>query len=359
MALIEKEFVLILRNKHLLFLLIFPTTIQLVILGFALNPGLRHESIVVVDGSRTAASRSLVAALENTGMFTAKYVDTAFVDFSRIFDSGAAKAILNIPRTFPLDLDRLHKAEVQYVLDGTDAYTASLARGYLTETTLHAGRGVEPLGSVQPVVHMMFNPGLISAWYFIPGLLGALLTLSATLVSSAVMLRERDTGTLESLLMLPVTSGEMFVAKVLPIFTLLFLDLLIAFSISILVFSLPVRGSVVLFFGVSAVFIITMVGVGVLLGSVSKNQKQAKLLSFFINIPIVLLSGIVVPFTTMPQTLQTISWLDPLRFYRACAGGILLKGSTVTDLWPEITALFVSCLIIVTVNIWRLRTQSL
>jgi ABC-2 type transport system permease protein len=357
-SLIEREFVLILRNRHLLFLLLFPTTLQLLLIGFALNPGLRHENLAVFDESNTSSSRAFVTVLQNTGMFSAINLCPWQTDASRLFADGTAKAILSIPHAFQPDLDHLHVASVQFILDGTDAYTASLCKGYLVETTLQAGgRGVHA-SSVEPNVHIMFNPGLISAWYFIPGLIGALLTLSATLVSSAVMLRERESGTLEHLLMLPVTSTELFAAKVLPLFALLCVDLLIALVISKLVFGLPIRGALWLFLLLSAIYIIIVIGIGVLIGTVCSNQKQAKFLSFFINIPMILFSGILVPLNTMPKAFQLLSSIDPLRFYRACATGILLKGWGVSDLPFEITGLCVGALLIVCANIWRFRIHS-
>ena len=357
-ALIQKEFVLILRNKHLLFLLLFPTTVQLLLLGFALNPGIHDEKVVVFDESNTSASRALIAVLNNTGMFETVSLPPGQTDIVRIFADGAAKAVLTIPHEFQADLERFHSANAQFILDGTDAYSASLTRGLLAETVLNSQvRGISK-SAVKVNTHILFNPGLFSAWYFVPGLLGGLLTLSATLVSSAVMLRERESGTLEHLLMLPVTAAEMFVAKVLPIFCLLLIDLLIALVLSQLVFRLPIRGSLFLFLAMSSVYLIVAIGIGVLLGTFCKTQKQAKLLSFFINIPLLLFSGIVVPLNTMPTGIRWLSTIDPLQFYQESAKDILLKGAGPGDLTTEIIGLTISALIIVGISIWRFRDRT-
>lgn len=357
-SLIQKEFILILRNRHLLFLLLFPTTLQLIILGFALNPGIHNERLAVLDECNTTCSRALVDALKNTGTFEPTRCPPGQTDVVQLFTGDTAKVALVIPHQFQTNLDRFHAADAQFILDGSDAYSASLARGYIAETVLHSNIRGTPQSSVKANTHILFNPGLLSAFYFVPGLLGALLTLSATLVSSAVMLREKENGTLEFLLMLPVTAAELFIAKILPIFCLLFVGLLVSLSLSQLVFGLPVRGDLWLFLAMSSIYLIVAIGIGVLLGTLCKTQKQAKLLSFFINIPLILFSGIVVPLETMPAALKPLSAIDPLAFYQSSAKAILLKGAGINDLWPEIIGLGISALVLVTASIWRLRNHA-
>jgi ABC-2 type transport system permease protein len=354
-SLVQKEFVLILRNGHLLFLLIFPTTIQLVILGFALNPGIQHMRVAVVDECRTALSRSFTTVLTNTGMFQPYELPVENPDADAVLANAQAKAVVFIPRDFQAKLDRFHLSSVQMILDGSDAYTAGLARGYLTETALNSNLRGGHEDVLVPNIHMLFNPALLSPWYFVPGVLGGLLTLSATLVSSAVMLRERESGTLEQLLMLPVTSGEIFIAKVLPIYFLLMIDLGIALLISRLVFALPILGNLFLFLLFSSLYIIVVIAIGVLLGTFCKNQRQAKMLSFFVNIPLLLLSGILVPLNAMPDALKALSLIDPLRYYQTIARGMLLKGVGPDSLGIEVAALAACAAITVSASILRFR----
>jgi ABC-2 type transport system permease protein len=262
-----------------------------------------------------------------------------------------------IPADFSQQLLRTHKAEFQVILNGVDAFTAKLARGYFQLLAAHAIPGQNVAGIVQSQVCIAFNSGLISAWYFVPGVLGAVITLSGTLVSSAAMLRERESGTLEQLIMLPVSSAEIVVAKALPIFALLFLDLCIAIGLTTWLFALPFRGNVLLFLFCSALYILICVGTGTLMATFCNSQRQAQLLSFFINIPVILLSGSLVPLETMPSILQTISLADALRYYQTLSRGIILKGLGPIEQSTEILCLLGFCLLLLLANLVRFRRQ--
>lgn len=356
-GLILKELRLTLRNKHLLFLLIFPPIVQVVILGYCLDPQVRNMRIAIADLARSPESRAFLQIFSNDKrIFIPSFLPPNPQEVANEVVSERADAGIVIPADFSRSLERSHVAEFQVILNGVDAFTAKVARGYFQLIATHAIPG-QQIGIVQSVVQIAFNPGLLSAWYFVPGVLGAALTLSGTLVSSAAMLRERESGTLEQLLVLPVSSAEILVAKMVPLFGLLFADLCVAIAITSLLFALPMRGNVLLYLACSSMYILTAIAMGSLMATVCSSQRQSQLLSFFINIPVILLSGSVVPLESMPKALQMISLADPLRYYQIIARDILLKGLGPQELADEIMCLGGFCLLLVSACVVRIRRQ--
>jgi ABC-2 type transport system permease protein len=358
-ALVVKELRQTLRNKHLLFLLLFPFTVQLIILGAALDPQLHHLKLAIVDLSRTPVSREFISSLTGCGVFNRADCPTA-EELVRSITAGRFAAGVIIPAEFSSDIGAGRTASVQIILDGVDAYSANIAAGYLR---LSLGQfqpnslKVPALRLIHPQVVMLYNPALRASWYFIPGVLGAILTLTGTLVSSAALLREREQGTLEQILMTPLSGWEILLAKVIPIFTLLMADVLIAVGLAQLIFGLPCRGSMILFLAASSCYVCVCIGFGMLLGTLCRNQRQAQLLSFFINIPLIQLSGSVVPFESMPQVLQQLANFDPLRYFTLMARSILLKGDGLAVLWPDLLLLLMAAALLLTLTISRVRKQ--
>jgi len=356
-ALILKELRLTLRNHHLVFLLIFPPIVQVIILGYCLDPQVRNVRIAIADLSCTPESRALVRTFtDNRELFVPHLVFPDARQVASELVSESADAVVVIPSTFSGKLERFHVGEFQVLLNGVDAFTAKVARGYFQLIAAHAFPG-RHTGIVETLVRVAFNPGLLSAWYFVPGVLGAAITLSGTLVSSASMLRERESGTLEQLLVLPVTSAELLVAKMVPLFGLLFADVCIAIMLTSYLFSLPNRGSMVLYLFFSAVYILVTISLGSLMATVCSSQRQSQLLSFFINIPLILLSGSVVPLESMPEALRVLSLADPLRYYQIVARDILLKGLGPHELGDEMLCLLGFCVGLLSICIVRIRHQ--
>jgi ABC-2 type transport system permease protein len=204
---------------------------------------------------------------------------------------------------------------------------------------------------------MLYNPGELSSWFFVPGVLGAALTLTATLVASASVLRERESGTMEQLLMTPAEDWEILLAKFIPLAVCLLSDVLIAIVSSRLIFALPFRGDVFLFTVASVLYVTIGIGVGMLLGTLCTSQRQAQLTSFFVNIPLIVLSGTVVPYETMPPFLQSLSLIDPLRYYTIIARGVILKGADFSMLWQDLSLLAFFAILIIGASMNRFRKQ--
>jgi ABC-2 type transport system permease protein len=399
-ALILKETREILRNPYLLFLIIVPPTIQLLILGGALDPQVRNLKLGVVDHCQTQQSRDLVASLANSGVFPSNsaYKDEKTV--SQNLNDGKLDVGVVIPKDFSADLSRGKTAEVQVLIDGADAYSAGIASAYVQRTvnafkpegfnqafkaqiiaavtnrvamtahkkvTSEAGTpGKSPLFSgtqmsvsklVDPDIQVLYNPGLIASWFFVPGVLGASLTLTATLVASAAVLRERESGTMEQLLMTPAETWEILMAKVIPLVGFLGADVCMAIGAAMFFFHLPFRGNFLLFLFASILYIFVGIGFGMLLGTLCKNQRQSQLTSFFINIPLILLSGSVVPLETMPAFLQAVATFNPLRYYVFLARAVILKGDGLNIVWPEIVILISAAIILIGLSANRFNRQ--
>lgn len=357
-GLLMKETMQTLRDRHLLFLLVFPPTIQLLLLGAALDPGVHDIRLGVCDNSRTEQSRALVSSVGTGNVFHLQETVNTEGVLEKDLACGKIKAALIIPSSFERDLSMSHMSEVQVLIDGTDAYSARIAAGKIAQVVREfngEGGARQPL--IQPVVTTLYNPDLLSSWYFIPGVMGAVLTLTSTLVSSAVLLREKECGTLEQLLMTPYSVFEILLAKVLPIFVLLMGDACLAVLTGMLVFGVPFRGSPLLFWTAAALYICVGMGLGMMLATVCRTERQAHLVSFFVNIPVMQLSGAVVPFETMPDILRGIGTINPLRYFTIIARSLLLKGADYETLSSSLLVLFVSAVVLFSFSLWRFRKQ--
>ncbi|MDX2217209.1 MAG: ABC transporter permease [Oculatellaceae cyanobacterium bins.114] len=359
-ALATKEVNQILKNKQLLFLLIFPPTVQLLVYGFALNPEVHFLKLGVLDYSNSIQSHELVSALTENNIFVAK--DYFFDDqaLGKQVQQGQITAGLIIPPEFDQQLAESQTADVQVMIDGVDANTAGIAAGYIAQITNQFSRKLSPepmTEIIDPQVTFLYNPGLNSSWFFIPGVTGVVLTLTSVLVSSSTVVREKDTGTLEQLLITPAEAWEILVAKIVPLFVLLMADIFLALAVGELVFHVPFRGSLPLFLLVSALYIFVGIGLGILLATISRNQRQVVLTSFFINLPMIQLSGAIAPIESMPLIFQHLSWINPLRHYVAIIRGFLLKGVGVMELWQHVVALAAIAVILMAVSIKKFRTQ--
>lgn len=358
--LILKEIRQILKNKQIIFLLIFPPTVQLLVFGLALNPDVSNISLGVTDYSNSPDSRELVSTIVANGTFEmASYLPSA-ADIGQEVRKGKISTGLVIPPDFEQKIAKGEPAEVQVLIDGVDANTAGIASGYIGQIIRQYGRSLDSVERVQPVqttVNFLYNPGLLSSWFFVPGVIGVVLTLTGSLVSSSTVIREKDVGTLEQLLMTPAAGWEILTAKVAPLFVLLMGDVLLASAIARIVFNLPFRSNYFLFLAASGVYVFVCIGIGIILATISKNQQQVILTSFFFNVPLIQLSGAIAPIESMPKFFRLLSFFDPLRHYVTIARSLILKGVGIGVLLPELGALVVFAVILLGISIRRFREQ--
>lgn len=365
-ALTLKEIQQLRRNRGLLIQLLIPPTIVLVIFGFALNPEVRDLRLGVVDQSLTPQSRSFINSLTENLSFdvTRRFIRTA--DAEDALNKMDLDLFIVIPPDFASNLRRGHPSEVQVVLDAVDANTANIAQGYLGQglmlalTQYNTWNGLDPTtptGAVQVRSTVLYNPGLVTPWFYVTGIMSILIFINGSLVASALAVKEKETGTIEQLLMTPAQTIEMLLAKTTPVFVLLMIVLLIALAVSMLVFGLPFRGDFWVFLLSGMFASLAGIGIGVTLATVSKSQQQAQLLTFFVNPPLTLISGASSPIENMPHFFQTLSYVDPLRYLVTIIRGVTIKDAPFSALWPNLVALAAFSLILFSISAWRFRKQ--
>jgi ABC-2 type transport system permease protein len=358
-ALARKEVHQILRDRQLIKLLLIPPTIQLLIYGYALNPDVHDIRLGVVDHARVAASRELVSAFTANRVFVLASQPASEQELARQVERGELTAGLVIPPDFRRRIAEGRTAEVQVFIDGVDANSAGIANGYIQQILRRfqfgSSSGRDP--PVTPQVSFLYNPGLESSWFFVPGVMGLVLTVIASLVSAVALVRETDTGTLEQLLMTPAGAWEILLAKILPLFVLLMGDVLLALGLARAVFAVPLRGNLLLFLALSGLYLFVGIGIGILLATICRSQQQVMLTTFFINLPMVQTSGSIAPIDSMPAFFQVLSLVNPLRHYIAILRGLLLKGVGLEALWPHALALLVMAPLLMAVSVSRFRSQ--
>jgi ABC-2 type transport system permease protein len=380
-----KEFHQIRRNRRLVILLIIPPTLNIILFGLALNPTFENLRLGVVDYSRTPESRELVSAFKEGLVFQTKAYYSSTDELGQAISRGDLDAGLVVPRDFAEKRARRETVEVQLLVDAVNANTATIAGGYAariiaglnqkiassqpprqrptdntsdaSSASLTSNAPAKLRAMVTPRLTLLYNPGLKSAWFITTGMIGLLLILQGSVVSSASLVREKEIGTIEQLLMTPAGNSEIIIAKVLPIFLLLAVDIGLALSVARLAFGVPVRGSLLLFFLSASLCVLCGIGLGMMIATFTRTQQQAQLMGFFTNPPLAILSGATTPIEAMPTWLQPVTSLNPVKHFAIISRGILLKGSGVDVLYPHLLALAAIALVMVSVSAWRFRKQ--
>ncbi|MGP6156917.1 MAG: ABC transporter permease [Vulcanimicrobiaceae bacterium] len=357
LVLTRKEFVQILGNRQVLFILIFPPIVQVTILGYALNPLIGHLAFAVADESKSPASRQLIDAFTVNGVFVPERAGDDAAGVYGAVQSGAVDAGLVIPADYARNRARGAPSDVQFVFDGVNSFVANLGAGYASSIVQEFNARGEPGPPLAPQIIFAYNPGLVTAWFFIPGLLGAILMITGLLASASGSVREKDEGTLEQLLMTPASSLEVLLAKIGPLFVLFVFALLASLAVSRLVFGLPFHGDFLLFLSISSVYIVAAISIGILISTFVATQQQAVLISIFTALPLMMLSGAFAPVESMPPFWQTLSLINPLRHYITILRDILLKGAGLEVIWPNVLALVGFAVVAIWISATRYRSQ--
>ncbi|MGH9754101.1 MAG: ABC transporter permease [Blastocatellia bacterium] len=373
-ALMRKEFNQIRRDRRLAFSLVLPPTLQLLLFGFALSANVTNLRLGVVDDSKTPESRELIATMSESRSFrlAGYYLSTG--DLGDAINRNDLDAGLVIPYDFARNLQRGRAATAQVLLNAMNANTAAISQGYIEgviqayNRTLpaeglradfrriaapHAGRRGQAL--LRPA--FLYNPGLVDSWFIVTGVFGLLLILNSSLVASGAMVKEREAGTIEQLLMSPASASEIIIAKITPLFVLLCLMALLAIVVIRLAFRVPFHGGLTLVLIGSALCVLSGISIGAVIATLSKSAQQALMASFFINPPLATLSGAFNPVEAMPRWLQPLAIINPIHHFATIARASMLKGSGLPDLWPNFLGLFVITLILFSLSVWRFRKQ--
>jgi ABC-2 type transport system permease protein len=373
-ALMKKEFNQIRRDRRLAFSLVLPPTLQLLLFGFALSAEVTNLRLGVVDESKTPESRELVATMSESRSFRLAGNYFSVGDLGEAINRNDLDAGLVIPYDFARDLYRGRATTVQVLLNAMNANTAAISQGYIegmihayNQTILAEGLRADFRRIAAPDVSrrgqamlrpaLLYNPGLVDSWFIVTGVFGLLLILNSSIVASGAMVKEREAGTIEQLLMSPASASEIIIAKITPLFFLLCLMTLLAIGIIKLTFRVPFHGGLTLVLSGAALCVLAGISIGAVIATLSKSAQQALLTSFFVNPPLATLSGAFNPVEAMPQWLQPLTLINPIHHFATIARASMLKGSGLADLWPNFLGLLVITLALFALSMWGFRKQ--
>jgi ABC-2 type transport system permease protein len=335
-----KELVELRRDRLTLGMMLGIPAIQLALFGYAIQTEVRHLPTVVLDESRSSESRRLVEVLQNTGNFDIVKRVEARSELADWIRSGRASAALVIPPTFMQDIKRGRTAQAQVIVDAADPLSSSAAlsgaslAGSIRSEAIARSRGAGP-NALDVRVRPWYNPGLRSAVYIVPGIIGVLLSLTLVLITSMAIVRERERGTLEQLIVTPIGKTSLMLGKILPFLLIGYLQITVILVLGRLLFRIPILGSLSLLYLLSFAFIVASLALGLLISTLVRSQVQALQLSFLFLLPNILLSGFMFPRQAMPGPAQWIGATLPLTYYLTILRGVLLKGVGLEHLWVQ------------------------
>ena len=354
--LMKKELLELKRDPRLFGVVIIAPIVQLNVLGYAATTDVKDIPIAIVDADRSSSSRELVHRFEASENFKIVAILGSTNEIDPYLDRGEAWMAISIPPDYGRKVESARETTIQIAADGTDSnstgvamsYAQALIGGYVQDIAARAspsfaqgGQALPAAGLVQPEIRVWFNPRLESRDFMIPGIVALLLLVITTNLSAMAIVREKEIGTLEQLNVTPLARWELITGKLLPYAFIGIIDVILVLIVAIYWFEVPMRGSIPLLFGMCLIYLLSTLGLGLFVSTISKTQQQAMMTAiFFFLTPMMYLSGFVFPIENMPQWIQSLTYLVPLRYFLVIVRGIFLKGIGLEILWPQALALF-------------------
>ncbi len=345
--LLKKEFSQFKRDRSMIAIVVLAPMFQLIILGYAANMDVRNIPMVVVDYDHSHHSRELVERFVNSGYYSiANYVDS-IGEIDVYLDRGDAAVALVIPKNFSNDIYAEKQPQIQLIVDGTETNTATTGMNYAAMIISRYSQNImvdreefspitRPVSRIIPEIRIWYNPDLASRNFMIPGIVGMLLMVITINLTSLSIVKEKEIGTYEQLVVTPIKPYQLLAGKTIPFVIIGMVDVVLVMSVVFLLFGIPVKGSLILLFFLSLIFLLTTLGLGLFVSTISRTQQQAMMTSvFFVMLPMFYLSGFVFPIENMPGILQKFSYLLPLRYFFEILRGIFQKGIGLADLWDQ------------------------
>ncbi len=373
-VILRKELIQTLREPRMRLLLFVPPIVQLVIFGFAVNLDVDHARIAWMDMDRTPLSRELRERFEGSGRFDVVALPRNEEEVQRVLDRGEAQAVVRVLPQFERNVKRGHPAEVQVLIDGSNSNTASLVSSYAGGVIAEFSGDVmaeqqnarvlarSPAGPVNAAIprvtartRVWFNPDLYSRNYFVPGVVANIIMMVTLMLTAMAIVREKELGTMEQLMVTPVRPIELMLGKTLPFAMVGLIDVALISTVALVLFRVPFRGSVLLLFFCSVLFLMTSLGAGLFLSTISQTQQQAMMANFFFSTPAFMLSGFAFPIRNMPVAVQYLTYLNPLRYFMEIVRGLFLKGVGISVLWPQMVCLAVYGIVVLGLSAARFR----
>jgi len=364
-VMIRKEFLQIRHDRKMLGISIVAPVLQVLLLGYAATTDITNSELVVCDQDRTAESRRFVSTFTSSGYFVHRYTVDVPADVDPYIETGKARIALVIPGGFGDAMLAHRSARVQVVLDGTNANTANILMNYATQIVTSysqavlAEYGARFSGRVARVIPeplIWFNPDLKSSNFMVPGVVGLVLMVITLMLTSLGIVKEKESGTLEQLLVTPLKPYQLILGKLIPFTAIGFVDVVITLTLARFWFGVPMQGQLAVLFGLSGLFILTTLGLGLFVSTIARNQQQAMLIAMFLfMMPFMFLGGFAFPIANMPEIVQAVTYIIPLRYFLEIVRGVLLKGTGLAELWPQALALFGLGIVIFSLSVKRFR----
>jgi ABC-2 type transport system permease protein len=352
-TMLAKEFIQIFRDPRMRMVIFVVPVIQLVVFGYAATTDVRNAATAIFDLDNTPASREFISRFTASGCFQAiEYVDDE-ARAQEMVDRGLVYAVIRIDKGFEQDLDAGRTARVQLILDGTDSNTAGIILSYagniasrfsrdiiLSRFDRRQGAGQRP-GQIDLRSRAWFNENLESRNFYVPGVMANLVTLITLMLTSMAVVREREIGTMEQVMVTPIRPLEFILGKTVPFVLVAFIDVLLVTGVGVFWFGVPIRGNLLLLLACTGLYLLPAVGMGLLVSTVCQTQQQAMLSTFFVFFPVMLLSGFAFPIANMPQPVKWLTYANPMRYFLTIIRSIFLKGVGISVLWPDMAGLAV------------------
>lgn len=367
---IIKEFIQVRRDKRLFGIVFMAPILQLIFLGYAATMDVNTVHTAVFDQDKTETSREFIRNFERSGYFSVDYYVDNYSQITDLINRGKVLDAIIIPTDFEKKINTMQTAPLQVIFDGSDGNKASIAFGYvqsiagsyskniLLEAREKTGMKLSISGSLTPEVRIWYNPDLKTRNFMVPSIMGLVLMVITTILMSMAIVKEREIGTLEQLIVTPIKPYQLIIGKIIPFMIIGFLEVLLVTSIMTFWFDIPVRGSFLYLIFASLLFVLSTLGLGLFISTISKTQQQAMMVAQFgLMLPMIYLSGFAFPIENMPRIIQYITYVIPLRYYINILRGIILKGVGFADLWQETLVLFLMGAVILLASSMRFRKR--
>jgi ABC-2 type transport system permease protein len=350
-AMLVKEFILLIRDPKMRFLVLLIPILQTMVFGYAVTTDVKHISTGIFDEDKSPESRAFIDSFIHSSYFDFDYSITHDQQMKDLMDHGTVSAILHIPRGFQDNIKRGVPTSVQGIVDGTDSNMANIVQNYMSRIVVQESNAIalnehlklNPLEQALPTINLVnrswFNENLESRNYYVPGILATVITLLTLTLTSMAIVREKEIGTMEQVMVTPIRRAEFILGKTIPFILIGFFDVTLIFLLAVFWFEVPMRGQIaVLFTGISFYFLTTL-GAGLLISTICQTQQQAMMSAFLFYFPCVLLSGFIFPISNMPIAIQYLTYFNPLRYFLLIIRGVFLKGVGLEILWPQMLLL--------------------
>jgi len=362
-----KEFTQILRDPRMRFVIFAVPVVQIILFGYAVNTDVKQIATAIYDLDNSERSRELMSRLERSGYFTIAHRVGSERDIRDLIDRGKVKAAVQVNRGFENAVNGGRTASVQIIVDGTDPNTARIVLSHavkivrrmsdriLAEKMVQSGGDPRQVALVELESRSWFNENLESRNYYVPGVMAQMVLIVTMMLSSMSVVREKEIGTMEQIIVTPIRRWEFIVGKTLPFAVIGYINVAIVTLLAMFWFDIPLRGSIMLLSAGTGLYLMSTLGFGLFISTVSQTQQQAMMSSFMFTFPAMLLSGFAFPIENMPASVQYVTYLNPLRYYLYIIRGIFLKGVGSAALWPELACLAVLGTTILTIAVLRFR----